>query len=443
MHNSIPKSTPNLRIVLTTFGSLGDLYPYLAIAKGLQHRGHRPLIATSERYRQPVEAQGVEFHPVRPDSLPDFEKDWDFFSLMMSQGRSLEYIVCYLILPHLRASYADLIAASTDADLLITHPLTFAGSLVAEKLGIPWLSSILSPSSFLSAYDLQNSLWTGNIPLSPWEKNQLAAMQDGIARHFQWQARYWTAPWRQLRAELGLAASHDSLFGSLHSPHLVLALFSKVLAAPQPDWPSHTQVTGFPFYRPQNAPGLPRELKQFLEEGEPPIAFTLGSSAVLVPGNFYLEAAIAIQKLGYRAVLLMGKDARKIPPELLPEGMIAVEYAPHSELFPHAAAIVHHGGVGTTAEALLAGRPMLIVPDDFDRPDNAARVVRLGVGRQVRRDRYSAAVLATELKQLLLDPVYEQQAARVGRLLQTEDGVATAVAAIEAFSYHNLCTDVS
>ncbi len=427
-----PKTIPSKRIVLTTFGSLGDLYPYLAIAQGLQSRGHCPLIATSERYRQQVEAQGIEFYPVRPDSLPDFEGDWEFLSMMMSHGRSLEYVVCYLLMPHLRASYADLIAASAGADLLVTHPLTFAGSLVAEKIGIPWVSCILSPYSFLSAYDLQSYLWSGNIPLSCYEKTQITGMQDGIARHFQWQARFWTAPWRQLREELGLAPGCNPLFGGLQSPYLILALFSEVLAAPQPDWPSPTLVTGFPFYRPLNSEGLSAELMGFLDSGEPPIAFTLGSSAVRAPGNFYIEAATALRELGYRAVLLMGQEAQKVSPELLPEGVLAVEYAPHSELFPRSAAIVHHGGVGTTGEAMLAGRPMLVVPDDFDRPDNAARVVRLGVGRQVSRDRYSAAVLAAELKQLLLDPVYEEHAASVSRLLQNEDGVGAAADAIEA-----------
>ncbi|MDY6783265.1 MAG: glycosyltransferase [Cyanobacteriota bacterium] len=419
------------RIVLTAFGSLGDLYPFLAIANSLQHRGHRPAIATSERYRQQVESQGLEFHPVRPDSLPDFEKDGEFLGMMVRQGRLLEYVVCYLLMPHLRASYADLMAASVGADLLVAHPLTFAGSLVAEKLGIPWVSSILSPYSFLSAYDGQNSLQTGNTPLSPCEKNQIAAMHDSIARHFQWQARFWTAPWRQLRTELGLTPSCDSLFGGLLSPNLVLALFSEVFAAPQSDWPPQARTTGFPFYRPRNAVGLSEESVRFLDEGEPPIVFTLGSSAVLTPGNFYIEAAIASQALGYRAVLLMGKEARKVPPELLPEGTMAVEYAPHSELFPRSAAIVHHGGIGTTAEALLAGRPMLVVPDEFDRPDNAARAVRLGVGRQISRDRYSATALAAQLKPLLLDPVYKEQAARIGRLLQAEDGVEVAVEAIE------------
>ncbi len=426
------KTSQSKRIVLTTFGSLGDLYPYLAIARGLQSRGHRPLIATSERYRQQVEAAGIEFHPVRPDSLPDFEGDGELLSTMISQGRSLEYVVCYLLMPHLRASYADLMAASAGADLLVTHPLTFAGPLVAEKIGIPWVSCILSPYSLFSARDLQSYLWTGNIPLSSEEKTQIAAMLDGIGRHFQWQARFWTAPWRQLRAELGLTLCCDSLFGGINSPYLVLALFSEVLAAPQPDWPPQTRMTGFPFYRPPNSEGLSAQLQQFLDAGEPPIAFTLGSSAVLAPGNFYFEAAAALRELGCRAVLLAGQEARKLPPELLPEGAIAVEYAPHSELFSRSAAIVHHGGVGTTGEALLAGRPMLVVPDDFDRPDNAARVVRLGVGRQVSRDRYSATVLAAELKQLLLDPVYQERAASIGRLLRAEDGVGAAADAIEA-----------
>ena len=429
--NRLAKTTQSKRIVLTTFGSLGDLHPYLAIAQGLKNRGHRPLIATSERYRQQVAAQGIEFYPVRPDSLPDFAGDWEFMSMMMGHGRVLEYIICYLLMPHLRASYADLMAATAGADLLVTHPLTLASSLVAEKIGIPWVSCILSPYSFLSAYDLQSYLWSGNIPLSSYEKSQIAAMQDGIARHFQWQARFWTAPWRQLRNELGLAQGCNPVFGGLQSPYLVLALFSELFAAPQLDWPPQTLVTGFPFYRPQNSKGLSAELMRFLDSGEPPITFTLGSSAVLVQGNFYLEAATALRELGHRAVLLMGEAARQVPPGLLPEGMIAVEYAPHSELFPRSAAIVHHGGVGTTGEAMLAGRPMLVVPDQFDRPDNAARVVSLGVGRQVSRDRYSAAVLAAELKQLLLDPVYEERAASVGHLLRAEDGVGVASDAIE------------
>jgi UDP:flavonoid glycosyltransferase YjiC (YdhE family) len=425
------KTTQSKRIVLTTFGSLGDLYPYLAIAQGLQRRGHRPLIAASKVYRQQVEAQGIEFHPVRPYGLLTTEGNGEFLMMMMPHGRAFEYIVSHVLMPHLRASYTDLMVATAGADLLVTHPLTFAGSLAAEKIGIPWVSCILSPSSMFSAYELQNYLPPENISLSAYEKTQIAVMRDSVERNLLWQTRFWTTPWWQLRAELGLASGCYSLFPGLDSPYLVLALFSEMLAAPQPDWLPKTLATGFPFYRPQNAEGLSAELVRFLESGEPPITFTLGSSAVFAPGNFYIEAAIALRELGYRAVLLMGQEARKMPPELLPEGTIAVEFAPHSELFPRSAAIVHHGGVGTTAEAMLAGRPMLVVPDIFDRPDNAARVVSLGIGRQVSRDRYSAKVLATELRQLLLDPVYEERAANVGRLLQAEDCVGMAADAIE------------
>lgn len=424
------KTTSSKRIVLTTFGSLGDLYPYLAIAQGLKKRGHRPSIATSERYRQQVEAQGIKFYPVRPDSQPDFKGDWELISLVIQQKKAIEYVVCYMLMPHLRASYADLMAASVGADLLITHPLTFAASLVAEKIGIPWVSCFLSPYSFLSAYDLQSNLWNGNVPLSSYEKTQIIGMQDSIARHFQWQSRFWTAPWRQVRQELGLETDCNSLFGGMHSPYLVLGLFSEMLAAPQADWPYSTVITGFPFYRPHKLETLSVELMEFLDSGEPPIAFTLGSSTALV-GNFYVEAATALRELGYRAVLLMGKEARQVSSESLPEGTIAVEYAPHSELFPRSMAIVHHGGVGTTGEAMLSGRPMLVVPDDFDRPDNAARVVRLGIARQVSRDSYSAAVLATELKQLLLNPVYEERAASISCCLRAEDGVGKAVEVIE------------
>ncbi len=416
-------------IVLTTFGSLGDVYPYIAIALELKARGHRAVIATSEIYRQNIEAENIEFYPIRPNGLPNADTEWQFFKLLQEYQRGIEYIICYVLIPHLRATYNDLMAATTKADLLLSHPLTLPVSLVAEKRNIPWISTALSPSSFMSAYSSDNQPTT---PLATYEHGLNMVAKDVFLRHLRWNSRFWSGPVRQLRRELGLPPSYDPIHEGQYAPKLVLALFSRFFAAAQPDWPSQTRVSGFTFYDRIDRKAIYSELADFLAAGPPPIVFTLGSSAVSTPGNFYLEGAAAAKQLGYRAVLLMGKEAENIR-NYLPEGVVAFDYAPHSEIFPAAAAIVHHGGVGTTGQALRSGRPMLVVPHGYEQPENAARVVNLGVGRTIDRSQYTASVVADELNMLLSQPSYTNRCLEVSRLVQTEDGVQTACNSIETY----------
>ena len=146
-----------------------------------------------------------------------------------------------------------------------------------------------------------------------------------------------------------------------HSPQLVLALFSRVLAKPQPDWPARTVVAGAMLFNGAATPEVSAELERFLAEGAPPIVFTLGTSAVEAAGSFYDVSAEAARRLSRRAVLLVGRHARNRPRATGPD-VLAVDYAPHAALFPRAAAIVHQGGAGTLHQALLAGRPTLVVP---------------------------------------------------------------------------------
>jgi UDP:flavonoid glycosyltransferase YjiC (YdhE family) len=221
----------------------------------------------------------------------------------------------------------------------------------------------------------------------------------------------------------------DPIFSGVHSPDLVLAAFSGLLASPQPDWPPQTVVTGFPFFD-HDDDGLPPEVLRFLDAGPPPIVFTLGSSAVFDAGAFYAVAAATAARLGRRAVLVVGRDPRNRPPRL-PDGVIAVEYASFARLFPRAAAIVHQGGIGTTGQAMRAGRPMLVVPFAHDQPDNADRVRRLGIARVVPRRRFGAERVAAELRDLLHNPAYAERAAAVGRKIGTEDGAEAAAAALD------------
>ena len=232
-----------------------------------------------------------------------------------------------------------------------------------------------------------------------------------------------------MRADLGLppAVAHPLVDG--HSPSLHLALFSKILLAEQPDWPPHSVITGFPFFDRDGETGLPPDLARFLDDGPPPVVFTLGYSASTVAGRFYQNSALAAVRLGRRAVLVL-KDPRNRPPSL-PEGVTTVEYAPFSVLFPRSALIVHHGGIGTTGLAMRSGRPMLVVPFAHDQPDNAARLTRLGVARTLAPHCYTADRAAHELNVLLDNPGYSERAACHGRRVRAEDGIGSACDALE------------
>ena len=233
----------------------------------------------------------------------------------------------------------------------------------------------------------------------------------------------WAGPIRRLEKELGLPSPGNPLFEGQHSPRCVLALFSKHFATPQEDWPQQATATGFPFAPPDP---LPRAIERFLAAGAAPIVFTLGSSAVFTPGKFYEVA----RSLGMRAILLAGPHAAAIPAtaDLLP-----LEYAPHSAVFPHAAAIVHQAGIGTASEVLRSGRPSLVVPFAHDQPDNAARLQRLGTARVLSRRALNVKRLKHELESLLGNPGYANAAEVLGEQVRSEDGAQTAANAIGEF----------
>jgi UDP:flavonoid glycosyltransferase YjiC (YdhE family) len=412
------------RILLTTFGSYGDLHPYIAIGIELRSRGHQVTLATSEVYRAKVEAEGLSFHPVRPDiTLNDQEQLGYVFDRKHGSERVLRYIA-----EHTREGYEDILPAAKQADVIVTHIITYGAILAAEKLGMPWISSLLAPCSILSAYDPP-----APAP-APWVP-KLRMFGVGFMRWF-WglgrrQVLAWVQPLLDLRREIGLPPGEHPVFEGANSPTLALALFSRYLAEPQPDWPPQMVTTGFPFYdRDLGHENLPPELDRFLADGPPPVVFTLGSSAVGAAGDFYLQSLAAVERLGCRAVLLTGSIPQVLP-RTLPPGVIAVAYAPHSAVFPRAAVNVHQGGIGTLAQALRAGKPMLVVPFAHDQFDNALRARRHGGGEVLPREHYNTARAGRQLRRLLERPAYAAAAAAVGEKVREENGASSAADAIE------------
>ena len=413
------------RIVLTTVGSFGDLHPKIALALELRRRGHDIEFATHREYQAKLERLGFAFHRLRPDAaaLADPQE----MARMMHLYRGQEYVIRRWLMPSLDDTYEDLLHCAARADLVISGEGVFAARLVAQKLDIPWVSTVLQPLSFLSVHE---PFILPGLPLPAWLRNsgttvgkmQVALIRAATAR--------WAAPVARLRARIGLPPLSGNLFvDDKHSPHLVLALFSEIFAKPQADWPTGTLATGFPFYDGSDTDGgVAPALGDFLNAGPPPIVFTLGSSAVMAPGRFFDESLTAARQMGRRAVLLVGKNQ---PPQDLGPDCLALDYAPYSLLFPHACAIVHQGGIGTTGQALRAGRPTLIVPYSLDQPDNAARAKRLGTSLTIPRRLYQARRVAELLTELLARPVHTQRAEAVGRAIRSEDAVRVACDAIE------------
>ena len=325
-------------------------------------------------------------------------------------------------MPHLRTTYDDLLRATEGASVLVSHPLTLVLPLIAQQKNIPWAATVLAPANFLSTWDppvIAGAEWMRGVRKLGRTPYRLLF---GLA---VLQLRRWEAPYREFVRELGLPPRRAlAMLGGQFSPYLNLGLFDAPLAEPQADWPPHTRVTGAPLHDGKPPPRLEHELNAFLEAGEAPLVFALGSSAVWVAGDFWRHAIEAARALGRRALLITGRDTPF--GESLPPGVRAFGYLPYSMVFPRAAAVIHQAGIGTLSQALRGGRPQLIVPFAFDQPDNALRASRLGVARVLPLKKLDAASLARELSALLRDKHYSERAAQVAQDLKPVDGAERA-----------------
>lgn len=409
------------KIVMTTWGSLGDLHPYLAVGIGLKQRGHQVTIATFGLYREQVESEGLSFHKVGPD-LDHLLDDREVFRRANHRWTGTQYVIEQLVMPYLEKSYEDIVNAAADADLLVGHPLTYGTRIAAEVLKKKWISTVLQPATLFSIDD------PPLYPAAPWLRSVRKlgrAPYRALFNLLLLGSIPWARPIHALRARLGLPKAKRNPIVDVFSPHGTHAWFSSLFSPAQPG----ITLTGFPFYD-RLLPGISMkpELKDFLDNGEPPVIFTLGSSAVNDPGVFYTESLRAIEKPKLRAVFLVGMKDRSQLPAKLPGNVLAVDYVPYSQLFPRSLANVHQGGIGTMAQALRSGRPMIVTPFAHDQPDNAMRAQRLGVARIIRRTGYTAETLERALTGI---ETLAQNAEEIGKRIRAENGTARACDAIE------------
>lgn len=421
-----------MRVVLATLGTLGDVHPFIALALGLQARGHVPVFAGAESVRPIAERHGIEFHAIRPDG-PQLIADtgMDEGAIARAIAEDFDFILNRVLVPYAAVTLADLKPVVTGADLVIASSFSIHARIAAQAAGVRLATALLQPITLLSAEDppVLTRGETALVTLRRWfgpgaVRPLLRLAERRFARGLK--------PFARLRAEAGAPpfAGNEMLAGPLAVERAV-GLWSPVFAPAPADAPASFRQTGFVFYDGGfTGQGLSPALEAFLAAGPPPLVFTLGSMAVYAEDGFYAASAEAARHLGRRAVLLVGDDLLGAHQALAGDDLLVVGYAPHSRLFPQAAAVIGHGGIGTTAQAIRAGVPQLVCPIFGDQFDNAARIARAGLGAVLPKRRYTAARAAAAIDTLLKDDDVAAHARRAAIVLASEDAVAAALDAL-------------
>ncbi|WP_220749779.1 MULTISPECIES: glycosyltransferase [Jannaschia] len=384
-------------VVLSTLGSLGDLYPVLSVAKALTRQGVEVRLALTPEDCDVARDWGLTATPVGPSQAEmcaalGMTRD-EVAASVLRDPRPLLKRALLPLLPEMTQAVLDL---SEGAACVAGTPFAMGAALAAERRGLPFVPMLLQPLMAMAPSDPP----TGGVYALAIRrpKPRLALLWNRFALSLiRRTLRMTLLPGQnRLRRSLGLPATSKTplLDYDGHIPFL-LGLWDEVFAPCPQDGPDGLILGGFP---PAPAGGLPDGAQTWLDAGPPPLVVTLGSIAQgLGRDTFWQDAADMARRMDLRAVLLHGTaGAPAASDQILP-----LAYAAHAPLFPQAAAIVHHGGIGTTAEALRAGRPQLVLPVGGDQPDNAARLRDLDLAATLPITGFTAARGAEALRTLL------------------------------------------
>lgn len=407
--------------LLPTVGSAGDVHPFIALGLGLKARGLRPQLIANEHFRALITGQGLDFIPMGTEA--QYRQTMGNPNLW-HPTKGFQVLVDHSIGPYVQPLY-EIITGFNPADTVVVSAGVLYGARIAhEKLGMPWITVHLQPALFRTAYDTPP---LGSAIFPPWlprrAKRFLFRLMDKLLID-----RAIGAKVNPVRQALGLQPQSGFFAESYHAPQKSLGLFPDWFALPQPDWPPQIQLTGFVrFDGGDEQTRLDAELEAFLAEGESPLAFTAGT-AMKHGAEFFKVSLAAAQALNRRALFLTRH--REQLPATLPQGMVHVPYAPFSQLLPRVAALVHHGGTGTVAQALAAGIPQLIRPMAHDQPDNARRLEKLGVGLTLSPAAYQQKNVVAALNRLLTDANVAQSCQKWAQKVDFAAALQTACEAI-------------
>jgi sterol 3beta-glucosyltransferase len=414
-----------MHVTIVAVGSLGDVRPCVALGEGLLRSGVDVRLATYSTFADLVGRHDLEFAPIAGDPRQAMEdrsgQRWlasgRSFARFMSRMRSLATF------ESLRRSLDDTVQACQGTDAILYTPLGSAGYHIAEGMDVPSLYLSLQPTTRSRTTP---SIFMPALPLGGLY-NRLTYF---LVEQMLWQAvRVPFNRWRQ--ETLGLQpVPLSGPFNRLYrDKQPFLYGFSPLVVQRQSDWPAWHHTTGYWFLRSDDDWKPSPDLVRFLSKGPMPVSIGFGSMSGQITRRLAEIAIEAVNASGQRAVLLGGWAS--LGDEHLPESVCAVAFAPHAWLFPRMAAVVHHGGAGTTAAGLRAGVPSIVVPFFGDQPFWGRRVHDLGVGPEpIMRSGLTVDKLTQAIAQATSDQSMQARASRLGEGIRAENGVAEAVAII-------------
>jgi UDP:flavonoid glycosyltransferase YjiC (YdhE family) len=416
-----------MKITVFAAGSRGDIQPCVVLCRGLQQAGYRPCLAAPEDFAGFARQHGVDFRPLRGDVQRIMAGDTGRQFMETGGANPLKsiYAIRTMIRPIITQMVEDAYAACREADAIVCLGVQGAfGKSIAEALRVPIIN--LEPTPLLPTRVFPAPSW-------PMQRN-LGGLHNYVSGIAMLQVIWlWYRPFvNELRERLGLRTySAVGFYRALRATPMLSAYSPTVIPHP-PDWPAHVHVTGYLFLDEQPDWQPAPELQAFLDAGAPPVSVGFGSMAGRNPEQLAGLVVAALARSGQRGILLTGWGGLRAAQ--VPENVFVVESAPHSWLFPRTAAVVHHGGAGTTAEGLRAGVPNVIVPFAFDQPFWGARVQALGLGPQpIPRKKLTADRLAQAIGSAVTDPGMRRRASACGKAIRAEDGVGNAVAVIRRY----------
>jgi sterol 3beta-glucosyltransferase len=419
-----------MNIFIATYGSRGDVQPYVALGKGLKEAGHYVTLATGERFRGFVEEHGLQYGYMNDDLLAILDTEQG--RKMLENTNNLFEVIkqTFRMMKQVGPMQRALLQESWDAakaakpDLIIFHPKAYGGPHFAEKLGVPVVMALLIPMMVPTAE--RPNIYFPDLKLGGWYNrmtysfvNKLLGLSAG--KHVK--------AWRTANG-LPRQKRFDILHTTDGKDIPVLHGVSRHVLSQPSDWPGTAKINGYWFLDQSDDWTPPPELEAFLDAGPAPVYVGFGSMAGSNPqrlGHIVIEA---LQKADLRGIIATGWGGMKT--EALPETILRIDQAPHAWLFPRIAAVVHHGGAGTTAAALRAGKPSVIVPFFGDQFFWGRCVHKLGAGTQaIPQKRLTVDKLTAAVKDAVSDPLIREKTEKLGEKIRSEDGIGNALAMLE------------